>query len=136
MNDPVNHPSHYTSHPSGVECLTVVRHMGFNLGNAVKYIWRAGLKSPDPVQDLEKAVFYLQDEIKRLREPAEKKAFETLRAMDDSLRVKGLTFTAPPPIEPPHNWGNGVTKPLVPGGEQNDLPRVPRFDTAEAGDFQ
>lgn len=65
--DPVKHPSHYTSHPSGVECLTITRHMNFNLGNAVKYIWRAGLKSKDPVQDLEKAVFYLQDEIRRLQ---------------------------------------------------------------------
>lgn len=65
--DPVKHPSHYTSHPSGVECLTITRHMNFSLGNAVKYIWRAGLKSKDPVQDLEKAVFYLQDEIRRLQ---------------------------------------------------------------------
>ena len=66
-SDPVKHPSHYTSHPSGVECLTIVRHMNFSLGNAVKYIWRAGLKSKDPVQDLEKAVFLLQDEIRRLQ---------------------------------------------------------------------
>ena len=42
--DPVNHPKHYTSHPSGVECITVVEHMTFNVGNAVKYCWRAGLK--------------------------------------------------------------------------------------------
>lgn len=66
-SDPVKHPSHYTAHPSGVECLTITRHMNFSLGNAVKYIWRAGLKSQDPCQDLEKAVFYLQDEIRRLR---------------------------------------------------------------------
>ncbi len=61
-HDPVNHPSHYTSHPSGVECLTVTRHMGFNLGNAMKYIWRADLKG-SAIQDLEKAAFYIADEI-------------------------------------------------------------------------
>ena len=64
--DQINHPSHYNSHPSGIECLTIVRHMTFNLGNAMKYIWRAGLKSKDPTTDLKKAIFYLQDEIMRL----------------------------------------------------------------------
>lgn len=62
MNDPVNHPSHYNSHPSGVECITVTEHMSFCLGNAVKYIWRAGLKD-DALQDLKKARFYLDREI-------------------------------------------------------------------------
>ena len=38
MSDPVNHPPHYNGHPSGVECITIVEHMGFNLGNAIKYI--------------------------------------------------------------------------------------------------
>lgn len=60
----INHPKHYTSHPSGVECLTIARHMSFNLGNAVKYIWRADLKDA-PLDDLKKAIFYLDDEIKR-----------------------------------------------------------------------
>lgn len=60
--DPVTHPPHYTSHPSGVECLTITRHMGFNLGNAVKYIWRADLKG-NAVEDLRKAAFYIADEI-------------------------------------------------------------------------
>lgn len=64
MNDPVNNPDHYTSHPSGVECLTVTRHMNFNLGNAVKYIWRADLKGND-IEDLRKAAFYINDEIKK-----------------------------------------------------------------------
>ncbi len=64
MSDPVNSPYHYTTHPSGIECLDVTRHMNFNLGNAVKYIWRCGLKG-DAIEDLEKAVFYLNDEIKR-----------------------------------------------------------------------
>lgn len=60
--DPVHHPSHYTSHASGVECIQITRHMGFNLGNAFKYIWRADLKGA-AIQDLEKAIFYIQDEI-------------------------------------------------------------------------
>ena len=62
MSDPVTHPAHYTMHPSGVECLTITRHMGFNLGNAVKYIWRADLKG-NSIQDLRKAAFYIADEI-------------------------------------------------------------------------
>jgi hypothetical protein len=66
MTDLVNHPPHYTNHPSGIEAIQVTRHMNFNLGNAVKYIWRAGQKG-DPVQDLRKAIFYLQDEIERLK---------------------------------------------------------------------
>lgn len=62
MNDLVNHPPHYTRHPSGVECITITRHMNFNLGNVIKYVWRADLKN-DAVQDLQKALFYLQDEL-------------------------------------------------------------------------
>ena len=61
-HDPVNHPQHYTSHPSGVECIEITRHMGYNLGNVFKYVWRADLKGND-IEDLEKAVFYLKDEI-------------------------------------------------------------------------
>lgn len=63
--DPVSHPSHYTSHPSGVECITITEHFGFNVGNAIKYLWRAGLKSPDAKQDLAKALWYVQREIDR-----------------------------------------------------------------------
>ena len=62
MHDAVNHPKHYTAHPSGVECIQITRHMNFCLGNAMKYIWRAGLKG-DAVEDLRKAVFYIQQEI-------------------------------------------------------------------------
>ncbi len=64
----VNHPKHYNEHPSGIECITIVRWMNFNLGNAVKYIWRVGLKSDNPIQDLRKAIWYLEDEIKKLQE--------------------------------------------------------------------
>lgn len=62
-HDAVNHPKHYTAHPSGVECIQITRHMGFNLGNAIKYIWRADLKNG--TEDLEKAVWYLKDEIEK-----------------------------------------------------------------------
>lgn len=65
--DVVNHPSHYCSHPSGIECITITRHMPFNTGNVVKYLWRSGLKDPTKeIEDLKKARFYLDDEIKRL----------------------------------------------------------------------
>jgi hypothetical protein len=64
--DLVNHPPHYTSHPSGIECIQITEHMNFCLGNAVKYIWRAGLKNKNTVEDLQKAIFYLNREISRL----------------------------------------------------------------------
>jgi Protein of unknwon function (DUF3310) len=64
--DPVNRPQHYTSHPSGIECIEIARHFNFNCGNAIKYIWHASLKDDDPIVDLKKAIFYLQDEINRL----------------------------------------------------------------------
>lgn len=62
--DVVNHPKHYTEHPSGVECIQVTEHMGFNLGNALKYIWRCDLKN-DAIEDLEKAAWYVNREITR-----------------------------------------------------------------------
>jgi hypothetical protein len=64
--DPVNRPRHYTTHPSGVECIQITEHMNFNLGNAVKYLWRADEKGA-PIQDLEKAVWYITREIERRR---------------------------------------------------------------------
>ena len=63
-NDPVNNPEHQTKHPSGVECIHITEHMGFNLGNAMKYIWRADLKN-NAIEDLEKAVWYIRREIER-----------------------------------------------------------------------
>ena len=56
--DPVNHPPHYTSHPSGVECIQITECYDFVIGNIIKYVWRAGLKE-DKLQDLEKALWYL-----------------------------------------------------------------------------
>lgn len=80
-NDAVNHPSHYNSHPSGVECIEVTRHMTFNVGNAIKYLWRAGLKDGNPsTQDLKKAIWYLEDEIKRIE--AETVKAETVKCVE------------------------------------------------------
>ena len=64
----VDHPQHYNSHPSGVECINIVRHHSFNIGSAIKYLWRAGLKQGEPsTQDLEKAVWYIKDEIELIK---------------------------------------------------------------------
>ena len=65
MADAVNHPPHYNAHPSGVECITVTEWMGFNLGNVVKYVWRADEKG-NALEDLRKARWYLSREIERL----------------------------------------------------------------------
>ena len=71
----VNHPKHYNSHPSGIECIEIVRHYNFDVGNAIKYLWRHGLKHEEgiddkdkAVEDLEKAIFYIKDEIKRIKD--------------------------------------------------------------------
>jgi hypothetical protein len=61
--DPVNRPQHYTSHPSGIECIQITEHMSFTLGNAIKYIWRADLKNG--TEDLEKAIWYLTRELEK-----------------------------------------------------------------------
>ena len=65
ISDPVN-PDHYRSHPSGVECIEVAEHMNFNLGNTIKYVWRAGLKTDDPAEDIKKALWYLRRELSRI----------------------------------------------------------------------
>jgi len=70
-HDPVNHPAHYTSHPSGVECIQITEHMNFCCGNAVKYVWRAGLKG-GTVEDLRKAAWYINREIERVNQREEK----------------------------------------------------------------
>lgn len=73
--DMVNHPPHYTSHPSGIECITITRHYCFSVGNAIKYLWRAGLKKDislkdkqKEIEDLEKSIWYINDRIKQLKE--------------------------------------------------------------------
>ena len=63
--DSVNHPKHYTEHPSGIECIQITEHMNFNLGNAIKYLWRTG-KKENRIEDLKKAAWYINREIKRV----------------------------------------------------------------------
>jgi hypothetical protein len=59
----VNHPKHYVDHPSGIECVDIAERLSFNLGNALKYIWRSGKKAPERAQeDLQKAQWYLTRE--------------------------------------------------------------------------
>ena len=62
MSSSVNHPPHHNTHPSGIECIDVVEHMSFNVGNVIKYLWRADEKG-SPIEDLEKAAWYLNREI-------------------------------------------------------------------------
>lgn len=90
-NDPVNHPKHYTNHPSGVECIQVTEHMGFNLGNAVKYIWRCDLKL-DAIEDLKKAEFYIKREIEK-REKAAKEAAKAAHPSSGNI-TKTVVFNA------------------------------------------
>ena len=87
FKDQIN-PSHYKSHPSGVECIEVTRHMNFNCGNAVKYIWRNGLKDGNPsIQELKKAAWYLNDEIKTL-EAVEKKQQAFKQGIDNIMKER------------------------------------------------
>jgi hypothetical protein len=73
--DNVNHPPHYLSRniycncskedSAPIECIDITRHFNFNLGNAIKYIWRSDFKG-NAKEDLQKAIWYLQDEIRNL----------------------------------------------------------------------
>jgi hypothetical protein len=64
----VDHPRHYNQHPSGIECIEIIEHMPCNLGNAIKYIWRCGLKqSSAPLRDLRSAEWYVRREIDRVK---------------------------------------------------------------------
>jgi len=66
MDDIVNHPRHYTAHPSGIEAIQVTEHFNFNIGNVIKYCWRSGIKDGNSeIQDLKKALWYLNREIYR-----------------------------------------------------------------------
>lgn len=63
----VDHPAHYNMHPAGIECIDVIEPMSFNIGMSIRYMWRHGLKpGAAALQDLDKAVWYLQREIQRL----------------------------------------------------------------------
>lgn len=80
-DDRVNHPSHYTwlKDLCGIEVIDITRHMNFNLGNCIKYVLRAGHKSEEgytekdkTIEDLEKAIFYIKDEIERIKNDKER----------------------------------------------------------------
>jgi hypothetical protein len=60
----INHPSHYNSHPSGIECIEIIHSFGFNLGNSFKYLYRRENKE-NLIQDIKKSLWYVQDELKR-----------------------------------------------------------------------
>lgn len=68
----VDHPAHYNAHPSGVECIDIIEEFPFNVGNAMKYLWRAGLKNGDAVEDLEKAAWYCNREVERIKKYKER----------------------------------------------------------------
>lgn len=86
MNDPVEHPKHYTSHPSGIECIQITEHMGFNLGNALKYIWRADLKN-DAIEDLKKARWYIEREL--AKRGVSEQSVDTTATTDGWIAWKG-----------------------------------------------
>lgn len=72
-NDNVNSPKHYTAHPSGIEAIQICEHYNFCIGNAIKYLWRSGLKVSDnlsnkesEIQDLKKAAWYINRQIQNL----------------------------------------------------------------------
>jgi hypothetical protein len=86
MNDRVNHPSHYTwlKDKCGIEVIDITRWLDFDMGNAIKYLLRAGHKEEEgytplakTIEDLKKAVFYINDEISKLEEIV--KEVETLK---------------------------------------------------------
>ena len=96
MADNVNHPKHYTSHPSGVECIEITEHYGFCVGNAIKYLWRAGLKKDGTlddidkeIEDVKKAAWYVQRHLENLQKKKKQMAEEELnRKLDEAARVQ------------------------------------------------
>ena len=96
MADNVNHPAHYTSHPSGVECIEITEHYNFCVGNAIKYLWRAGLKKDGTladidkeIEDVQKAAWYVQRHLENLQKKKKQMAEEELdRKFDEAARVQ------------------------------------------------
>lgn len=88
VNEQVNHPKHYNSHPSGIECIDIVRHHNFNVGNVIKYLWRQGLKEGNSdLQELKKASWYLNDEINRVFKTVETKEASWYLNYDEISRI-------------------------------------------------
>lgn len=100
VKDNVNHPSHYTAHPSGIECIQVTEHMSFCVGNAVKYLWRADHKGND-IEDLRKAAWYINREIeRRMKEESNVTIPKQLGLFEEDV-LKHPGFYAKPE---PHGW--------------------------------
>jgi len=98
MTDMVNHPPHYNTLPVDIECIDVIEHLNFCRGSAIKYIWRAGEKG-DPIQDLEKGIWYLRREIERI------KRFEAWTQADlDRAEAKAKEWEALFAADPPNFW--------------------------------
>lgn len=111
-NPAVDHPRHYNLHPAGIECVDVIEHMTLNVGTAVKYCWRSGLKDPT-VQDLEKAIWYLRREVERVKAFGLDKSAMLSEISDAELRVQlseSLKGLVPPPrTHPSSTCTHGVT---------------------------
>jgi hypothetical protein len=90
METDTTNPEHYKQHPSGVECIEITEHMTLCSGNAVKYIWRAGLKTEDRAEDLRKAAWYIQRELDGIEKSKPQKSaesdFDAITASYESLR--------------------------------------------------
>lgn len=87
MSDMVNHPSHYTD--GSIEVIDFIedKKLNYHRGNALKYLCRAGKKDPaKEVEDLQKAIWYINREIQRLEAQKQKDARE------EELRAVGVTF--------------------------------------------
>lgn len=90
MKNDATNPEHYKSDPSGVECIEITEHRDFCIGNAIKYLWRAGLKVStvpvaDEITDLKKAIWYIERKIKLLEARA-----ETTQASDNPRSLSDL----------------------------------------------
>lgn len=85
MTDMVNHPPHYEPMPGvDFDCITVVRHLSFSVGNAVKYVWRADRKNGR--EDIEKARWYMKDAI-NYATPVYTDAIEERYLTDELLQI-------------------------------------------------
>lgn len=106
MIDNINHPAHYTQ-INGLECIDVAEQFGYNRGNAIKYLWRAGVKSKETkVEDLKKARWYVNREIGGIKDQQKRiyvaspytkgdkieNVRASLRAGDEILRMGHIPF--------------------------------------------
>ena len=92
-NDPVDHPTHYRGHPSGIEAIQITEWMNFCIGNAMKYLWRADEKG-NAVEDLKKAAWYINREIERrtlqeeVPEPLKPLVVHNTLSVEDAEKLK------------------------------------------------